>query len=799
MNDEHDPPGRHVPHNLAAERATIGAMLLSTEACKTATHMMRPEDFYSPAHGVLFATILRLHHDGTAVDSLIIDSELRSNDTYNAWGGVAKVVDLMAEAPGTANVAHYAATVIEAADRRRLISIANDLSERAYNGETNPADLAQHVASRMVESVTATGTGARDLYQLSWFLNNRTAQRPPWVVPGILRAKWRCMIVAPEGLGKALALDTPVPAPSGWLTMGDLVVGDEVFGSDGKPCKVTFVTPVQYDRDCYEVKFSDGTSVVADADHRWLTQTVNERESKRPWQERTTLDIAESLRVRSCNVANHSIPVCGPLEYPKRDDLPLDPYLLGIWLADGDKRNAMISTADPEIVEAFTDDGWTLRHREGTYDYLITGEKRRDRSNSFRSKLRDLNLLSNKHIPDIYRFAPKDDRQALLQGIMDGDGTCGTEGRAELTLTHERLVQDAYELILGLGHKATIAESAAKINGVEVSRRWRISFHPGESVFRLSRKAARATSRADRAANRYIVAVNPVPSVPVRCIQVDSSDHTYLVSRACIPTHNTMVLRSLAMNTGQGVHPFTGERIPAQRVLMVDCENPDDVILEQCRPIERSLRRSSSRIYDENAVWLLAAEEGMNIRKRADRARLEAAIAEVRPALVCAGPLYKMFRKDGDSDEDATLDVIAVLDDLRARYGFALALEHHAPKKQGGVRDLDPFGSSVWFRWPELGIKMVPSETSEEEVMIARFRRDRVRALWPSKLWREPLGSARPWTGTWVTGTMDDAHGILPAVQKLDRDLDMLFGTEPDAPPHEEGGFGLFPDDEDRF
>src|SRR5690606_39026786 len=78
--------------------------------------------------------------------------------------------------------------------------------------------------------------------------------------------------------GKGLALDTPIPTPSGWTTMGELREGDHVIGSDGKPTRVEFVSPVHTGLRCWRLTFSDGSQVVADEQHRWLT-----RHSYRPW------------------------------------------------------------------------------------------------------------------------------------------------------------------------------------------------------------------------------------------------------------------------------------------------------------------------------------------------------------------------------------------------------------------------------------------------------------------------------------------------------------------------------------
>jgi replicative DNA helicase len=81
------------------------------------------------------------------------------------------------------------------------------------------------------------------------------------------------VVAARPGLGKALALDTPLPTPTGWTTMGEVALGDELLGADGRPTLVVAATEVTHGRPCYEVEFSDGTVIVADAEHQWPTRT----------------------------------------------------------------------------------------------------------------------------------------------------------------------------------------------------------------------------------------------------------------------------------------------------------------------------------------------------------------------------------------------------------------------------------------------------------------------------------------------------------------------------------------------
>jgi hypothetical protein len=170
---------------------------------------------------------------------------------------------------------------------------------------------------------------------------------------------------------KALALDTPVPTPTGWATMGDLVPGDTVFGADGRPCRVTGVSPVHVDHDCYRMRFSNGEEVIADAGHRWLTTAkVDQPGGKRTGngktrtRVRTTREIAESLRYGERGDLNHSIAMPEPLVCDEVE-LPVAPYTLGAWLGDGHSACARLTCdrADVEIIEGIRGDGWPVREK----------------------------------------------------------------------------------------------------------------------------------------------------------------------------------------------------------------------------------------------------------------------------------------------------------------------------------------------------------------------------------------------------------------------------------------------------
>src|SRR3954453_5963622 len=366
---------------------------------------------------------------------------------------------------------------------------------------------------------------------------------------------------AGDHVGEALALDTPVLTTDGWTTMGDLTVGDSVFHPDGTPTPVVAVSEVLAGRPGYRVRFSDGAGIVADAEHQWVTRDYWQRQPRNlddPPTLSTTRDIAGTLMARGGLVANHSVEVAAPLHFPPSGELPVPPYTLGIWLAAIGSHPPMIicADADRQIVEEIRADGYTVTRVRDTAASWEIG-RHADRGEPLGTTLVELGLRWNKHIPAEYLLAPVADRLALLQGLMDTGGAVSTRGaRCEITLTDEQLTRDVHELVVGLGHKTTITGSDATLNGRVVIRRWQIPFQTALPVFRLQRQLDRLDpSRVRPSRQRYILAVEPVDPVPVRCIQVARPDGLYLAGRELIPTHHSAPRRLACPGRGGGVSP----------------------------------------------------------------------------------------------------------------------------------------------------------------------------------------------------------------------------------------------------
>ena len=221
------------------------------------------------------------------------------------------------------------------------------------------------------------------------------------------------------------------------------------------------------------------------------------------------------------------------------------------------------------------------------------------------------------------------------------------------------------------------------------------------------------------------------------------------------------ILRQIAFAASLGLHPF--HRRPLKRgpvrTLVVDLENPRDQVSGLAGWLVRAASKTDrqSRVSVPDAPGLVVEwPGGINIRRRPDRARLEAEIRAARPELLVIGPLYQMYQPDsGQSDEDAAREVCAILDDWRKRFGMAMLFEHHAPHGGPSGRKMRPVGSSFWLRWPEYGITIRRDKDRAERYNVGRFRGDRMPVNWPTALDRRE-SEHWPVTGFWAHGNVGE-------------------------------------------
>lgn len=370
-----------------------------------------------------------------------------------------------------------------------------------------------------------------------------------WKKPDGSRRYREAFVLVGRGNGKALSLTTRLPTPSGWTTMADVQVGDKLFDENGLPTTVLEKHPVLLNRDCYRVEFSDGCTIDCDGEHLW---SVIDSAKHRKVSVLTTADIAKTL-VRSTSRGwteyRYSIPVCGSLHCDSAS-LPIDPYVLGVWLGDGDSDcpRLTFSRHDTEILSHLAARGVSIgktrndKRSSSARATMFTGEPG---DGGLVRALRAEGLFGNKHIPAKYLRASHSQRLDLLQGLMDTDGFVSKgQGQAEYCSVNRRLAENVMELVRSLGLKPRLSVGRATVSGKDCGEKYRVIFHSHDTVpiFKMSRKLARLKPKPDvrpMSQSRRIVSVVPIPSVPVQCIRVDSPSSLYLAGEGMIPTHNT--------------------------------------------------------------------------------------------------------------------------------------------------------------------------------------------------------------------------------------------------------------------
>lgn len=346
---------------------------------------------------------------------------------------------------------------------------------------------------------------------------------------------------------QALSDDTPMLTTNGWTTHGELRPGDCVYAPDGRPVQVIAVTGSS-EQNLYDVEFDHGTVVRASGNHLWQgrrkyhPRAYSRGEGGPSWEWRdlvwTTEEIATKItHINNVNGTPHpvrafTVDLPDALDFGVPAELPVDPYVLGLWLGNGNHSTASI-TGDARDQEGYARIGTVspVNGRPGTVNTYVKG---------IIGGLRSLGVLNNKHIPDIYLYGSKEQRISLLQGLMDSDGYCSLGGVAEFTNTNKDIADGLMFLLASLGWKYSVVERTGTLNGVEHKQFWRVQIPTDTTrinLFRFPRKGNRQNnSSKEHVFLRQVQRVTPVGRGMAQCITVEGG--LYLAGRELVVTHN---------------------------------------------------------------------------------------------------------------------------------------------------------------------------------------------------------------------------------------------------------------------
>lgn len=351
------------------------------------------------------------------------------------------------------------------------------------------------------------------------------------------------------GLGKAQPTDEPILTPEGWVEMGSLSVGDQIIGLDGLPVKVLAIHE-RGERIAMKVTFSDASWVRCDPDHLWAVTTPVRKYRN---QSGLVLSTRELLN-RGLQHANGNnkfyLPVIAPVEFaPVINNL--DAYLIGVLLGDGSLSQTSVHLdTDAEIVENLKLP-WDCAAMFCGMKSEYTGSYR---LNGLAKYLRVLDMMDkrseDKFIPTGYKYGSVEERIAVLQGLIDTDGTAvQSRGKSATTIEYgtvsKQLSEDVDHIVRSLGGLTSVSLKyptfTYKGEKKEGQPFYRMVIRlPGWiKPFRLNRKAEKWTDRSKYEPTRAIVSIEPDGTAEMRCITVDSPQSIY-ITRNFTPTHNSL-------------------------------------------------------------------------------------------------------------------------------------------------------------------------------------------------------------------------------------------------------------------
>lgn len=402
----------------------------------------------------------------------------------------------------------------------------------------------------------------------------------------------RSKVANSTGTGKQQPVSEPVLTPSGWRSIGDLRPGDFVIGSDGTPTEVLSVHP-QAERRVFKVTFNDGSWTLTGPDHLWTAGTKARLHQGGSMKVVTTQHMMDTLH------RSWVIPMVRPVEYPQADQLPCDPYLLGVVLGDGsiNKYGGSQVTTDTEILVTL---GASAIHPHATSSYTSYGTISVD---LLGGAVKFPSRSWEKEIPERFMRGTSEDRLALLQGLMDSDGTPQHTGGTEFSTTSEVLANQVVELGQSLGGvvriqgpRVTTYTHNGELREGRPSWRVNVKLPSGVAPFRLQRKLDKWVPPTKYPPRRIVKSVEQVEDQDSVCIRVAAEDSLY-VTRNHIVTHNTnssLLTLALADHFGETVRAIavvpstavgqwvaeTERWVPGFKVRSIPPKTPKSVRLE---------------------------------------------------------------------------------------------------------------------------------------------------------------------------------------------------------------------------
>ncbi|MFB6230766.1 MAG: replicative DNA helicase [Salinibacter sp.] len=483
----HKQSGRMPPQAVDVEKSVLGAMLIEREAIPQVIEVLPPDAFYSGKHQKIYAAIRSLFERGNPVDLVTLNEELKRRDQLEDVGGSYYLTELTTEVASAANVEHHARIIAEKSLLRKMIETMTSVVRKAYDPSADAFELLDEAESKIFQiSDNQLRKAAAPMKEVvkDTFEHLETIHGQEGGITGVpsgfsklddLTSGWQdsdlIIIAARPSMGKCLGKGTPVMMYDGRTKpVEEVEVGDRLMGDDGSPRTVQSLARGR--EQMYWVRQKRGMDYRVNESHI-LSLKKSRREGARPRGDVTDISVRDYLEQSDkWKDDNKGFKVAA--EFPDKP-VPVDPYLLGLWLGDGKSDSARIYTTDDPVISELREiagqRGDTIsvsdEHRRCPAYLIKSGERGGEMATreSVQGDLRELGILNDKHIPRQYIGNSRAKRLRLLAGLIDSDGHLndGYGGTYEITQYNERLARDIKFLCDTLGYRTSLNTKTARI------------------------------------------------------------------------------------------------------------------------------------------------------------------------------------------------------------------------------------------------------------------------------------------------------------------------------------------------
>ncbi len=620
-------------YNLNIERAVLSAIIFDPQIFEEIAAKLKPHDFYLPFHQHIFVAMEELSRENKPIDEEFLKTKLSSKGDYDE----VALLDILAANP-ISNTDAYIEEIKSRSTKRSLATLATTIKKVTIEDDLPTEEVMNLVEKKLYEiTQNSTSDDFRESKEITLSMIeeiNRLKALGNSKLLGVDTGfhnlndhtqgfgKGDLIIVAARpAMGKCLGEGTKVLMYSGELkNVEDIKVGDLLMGDDSTPRRVLSLARGR--EEMYWVRQNKGIDYRVNKSHI-LSLKRSRNGGKHRHGDVLNISVEEYLQKSGkfkSNYKGYSVAV----EFPEKE-LEIEPYFLGLWLGDGTSSGVEIATKDSEIVNylgKYADRLSLLLNSHFVENkcpmYRIgKGYTGGDRSKdiSLQKKLRDLNLLNNKHIPQHYLINSRKNRLELLAGLIDSDGYYDDKFHVmEITQKLKPLAKQIKFLADSLGFKSSFKSKMARIKSIgyecEVYR-VRIVGNLDEIPTKVARKKARPS-----ASNRN----HQHTGIKVEFDKVDDyygfeidGNGLFLLEDMTV-THNTSLVLNMtqkAIERGEGVAFFSLE-MPAEQLMLRLLSTETSIPLQKLRVGDLTDEEWSnlSRATDKMAKRKLFVDDG---------------------------------------------------------------------------------------------------------------------------------------------------------------------------------------------